>query len=396
MPKIWVFIFLIMSFSALAQGTGLIEARTLQAEGKLSEALVVIKKVVKTNEFKEDGGAWYTYAEINKALFKNEPAGTIKSTYLSDAILGYQMTQKYPSNNVRINLSADQSIEQIFQELIQNGAQWYQQQDYQSALEAFENAVIISPNDSTVITYAANAAVQAKLYDKALANFQKLQDMRPKESIYQSMISIQRDLQKDFPSALVTIDKAKSDFPNSPVFDRYKLDIYLLSDENEKAIDLITEILKTDTDNDQLALRRAVLYDDRIKELKAETVTDSLALRNAIAKSEEAYLKVLAISPDNLVANFNLSMLYNDQANSYYLAINNMTNDEYKANAESYEEIALDFIRKALPRMEAASRKDTTDLNILRTLETYYDRLSMGDQKRAVQKKLKEKEGNKP
>lgn len=396
MPKTWIFIFLLISFTSAAQGTGLIEARTLQAEGKLTEALEVIKEAVKTNEFKEDGGAWYTFAEINKALFKNEPAGTVKSAYLSDAILGYQMTQKYPSSNVRINLSADQSIEQIFQELIQNGAQWYQQQDYQSALEAFENAVIISPNDSTVITYAANAAVQAKLYDKALANFQKLQDMRPKESIYQSMISIQRDLQKDFPSALVTIDKAKSDFPNSPVFDRYKLDIYLLSKEDEKAINLITEILKTDTDNDQLALRRAVLYDDRIKKLKTEAQTDSMALQNAINKSEDAYLKVLEISPDNLVANFNLSMLYNDQANSYYLAINNMTNDEYKANAESYEEIALDFIRKALPRMEAASRKDTTDLNILRTLETYYDRLSMGDQKRAVQKKLKEKEGNKP
>ncbi|MBO3698038.1 lipopolysaccharide assembly protein LapB [Roseivirga sp. E12] len=394
MPKIWVFIFLIISFSVSAQSTGLIEARTLQAEGNLPEALRVIKEAVKTDEFKEDGGAWYTYAEINKALFKSEPAGTVKSTYLSDAILGYQMTQKYPSNNVRINLSADQSIEQIFQELIQNGAQWYQQQDYKSALEAFENAIIIAPKDSTIITYAANAAVQGKLYDKALTNFRMLQDMRPKESIYQSMISIQRDLQKDFPAALITIDEAKKDFPNSAVFDRYKLDIYLLSKDNEKAIDLITEILKTDTENDQLALRKAVLYDEEIKEIKANPEMDSAALQSAIGNSEQAYLKVLSIAPDNLVANFNLSMLYNDQANSYYLAINNMTNDEYKANSEAYEEKALDFIRKALPRMEVASKKDTTDLNILRTLETYYDRLSMGDQKRAIQKKIDQKKGN--
>ena len=131
---------------------------------------------------------------------------------MTDAIKGYQMTQKYPSSNVRINLSADQSISQIYQELINDGATWYQQQDYTSALEAFENAMIIEPNDSTVITYAANSAVQGKLYDKALANFRKLQAMRPKESVYQSMISIQRDLQKDFSAALITIEEANENF----------------------------------------------------------------------------------------------------------------------------------------------------------------------------------------
>ncbi len=87
-------------------------------------------------------------------------------------------------------------------------------------------------------------------------------------------------------------------------------------------------------------------------------------------------------------------MLYNDQANGYYLAINNMTNDEYKANAEDYEAKALALIEKALPRMEAAAKKDTTDLNILRTLESYYDRLNMGDQKRAIQEKIKERKEN--
>lgn len=394
MPKICLFLLLLMSTSAFAQETGLIEARTLQAEGKMKEALIAIQRAVKTDEFKQDGGAWYTYAEINKALFKSEPAGTAKSNYLSDAIAGYQMTQKYPSSNVRINLSADQSITQIYQELINNGASWYQQQDYKSALEAFESALIIEPNDSTIITYAANAAVQGKLYDKALVNFRRLQSMRPKESIYQSMISIQRDLQKDFPAALATIEEANNDFPDSPVFDRYKLDIYLLSKDNDKAIELISEMLISDPDNSQLSLRRAVLHDERVKEIKSTEPLDSMALQNELTLAEEAYLKTLTVTPDNLVANFNLSMLYNDQANGYYLAINSMTNDEYKANAEAYEEKALALIEKALPRMEAAEKKDTTDLNILRTLESYYDRLSMGDKKRAIQAKIESKKGN--
>ncbi len=394
MSKIWFFLFLSCSISAFGQGTGLIEARTLQAEGKMTEALEVIAATVKTNEFKEDGGAWYTYAEINKALFKEEAPGSAKSSYLSNAIRGYQMTQKYPSSNVRINLSADQSITQIYQELIQNGATLYQQQQYESALEAFENAIIIEPNDSTIITYAANAAVQGKLYDKALVNFTKLQSMRPKESTYQSMISIQRDLQKDFPAALATIELAKADFPNTPTFDRYKLDIYLLSNENDKAMTLIDEMLLSDPDNDQLALRKAVLHDEKIKEIKSAQEVDSVALQKELKLSEQAYLNTLSIDSTNLVANFNLSMLYNDQANGYYVAINNMTNDEYKANSKAFEEKALALIEKALPRMEAAARKDTTDLNILKTLASYYDRLSMGDQKRAIQKKIEEKSGN--
>ena len=157
---------------------------------------------------------------------------------------------------------------------------------------------------------------------------------------------------------------------------------------------LISKILVNDPDNSQLSLRRAVLHDERIKEIKANEPLDSIALQNELALSEEAYLKTLSIAADNLVANFNLSMLYNDQANGYYLAINSMTNDEYKANAEDYEAKALALIAKALPRMEAAAKKDTTDLNILRTLESYYDRLNMGDQKRAIQEKIKQKKEN--
>jgi tetratricopeptide (TPR) repeat protein len=218
--------------------------------------------------------------------------------------------------------------------------------------------------------------------------------MRPKESVYQSMISIQRDLQQDFSAALITIEEANENFPNSPVFDRYKLDIYLLAKDNDKALELISKILVNDPDNSQLSLRRAVLHDERIKEIKATDPLDSIALQNELALSEEAYLKTLSIAADNLVANFNLSMLYNDQANGYYLAINSMTNDEYKANAEDYEAKALALIEKALPRMEAAAKKDTTDLNILRTLESYYDRLNMGDQKRAIQEKIKQKKEN--
>lgn len=394
MHKIWILIFLLATSTAIAQETGLIEARTLQAEGKMSEALKVIERTVKTDEFKEDGGAWYTYAEINRALFKSEAAGPLQSAYLTNAITGYKMTQKHPSTNVRINLSADQSVGQIYQELIQNGATWYQQQEYELALAAFENAMIIQPGDSTIVTYAANAAVQGKRYEKALSNLRKLQQMRPKESVYQSMISIQKDRQKDFPAALKTIEEAENNFPDSPVFSRYKLDIYLLAEDNKNALGLISEMLEENPKNSQLVLRKAVLHDARIKEMKASEPIDSLALQNELALSEATYLKVLDIEPDNLVGNFNLSMLYNDQANSYYQAINSMTNDEYKEKAEAFEEEALALIEKALPRMEAAAKQDTTDLNILRTLEVYYDRLGMGDKKRATQAKIATKKGN--
>lgn len=388
MKYIYLFLTILISSAALGQGNGLIEARTLQAEGKMREALAVIKNAVTKSEFAKDGGAWYTYAELNKTLFQEAPTEDEKSAYLSEAIKGYQMTLKYPSENVRINLSAGQSIDVLFQKLIQNGATLYQQQKYDAALEAFNNAIIIEPKDSTIITYAANAAVQANRYDQALANFQKLLNLNPKESIYQNMVSIQKDTQKDFDGALVTIEQAQLDFPDSEVFDRYKLDIFLAQERDRDAIDLIAEMLKKSDQNGQLALRKAVLHDKFIGQIKSASLLDSAALQTEIDKAEAAYLASLSSAPKNVTANFNLAMLYNDQANTYYRSINAMTLDQYKEESEAYEEKALDFIRKALARMEMASEQKPEDIDILKTLAAYYDRLSMGDKKRTTQAKI--------
>jgi len=387
---LFFFLSILFTTTAFGQVNGLIEARTLQAEGKLQEALTVINKTVATTEFSEDGGAWYTYAEVNKTLFQSAVGESEKSEYLSQAIKGYQMTLKYPSENVRINLSAGQSIDLLYQNLIQSGATLYQQQKYEAALDAFTNAIIIESKDSTILTYAANAALQAGLYDQAIANFQKLLKLTPKQRIYQSMVSIQKDSQKDLEGALETIENAKKDFPESYVFDRYKLDILLASERDREAIDLISEILERDSVNSQLSLRKAILHDKFITKLKEVSPLDSAALQQEIDLAEASYLESLVGNANNVTANFNLAMLYNDQANTYYRSINAMTMDQYKAEHEAYEEKALGFIQKALPLMKRASEQKPEDIGILRTLAAYYDRLSMGDEKRTTEAKITE------
>lgn len=366
------------------QTNDLVKARTLQAEGKVEDALSVIKKALETDTFKQDGGAWYTYAELNRSLFKKQS----EPEFLREAIKGYQQTLQYPSPNTRINVSAQQSVNQIYQELIQKGAQLYQEQQYKDALFNFESALIIEPKDSTIITYAANAAVQAKSYTSALENFRKLQEIKPKESIYQSMLSIQKDLQKDFKGALETIELAKQDFPGSQTYDRYKLDILLLSSQNKEAIDVIVELLTKSPKDDKLLLRKAVLHDALVKEIKAKTTIDSLALQKETEMAEEAYLETLSLSPESIVANFNLAMLYTDRANEYYKAINSMTMDSYQKNAKGYEAKALNFIRKALPLMEVAAKKEKGNLNILKALVSYYTRLGLGEKKRKIEAEI--------
>ena len=380
------FFLFMVAVAVYGQSKSLVEARTLQAEGKYEKALALADQLVKS-EGAEDGGAWYTYAEISRTLYQQTQDFKLRSAYLASAVRGYHKTLEYQAPGTRIYLSAGQSLGKMHQDLIQTGVQFYRDGSYDQALEAFENAVIIIPQDSTVLTYAANAAVQGKHYDKALNNYRKLILLKPKESIYQNMISIQRDLQKDLEGALTTIREARETFPGVDSFGRYELDILLLSKQNNKALMLLDELLREDPDDIPMNLRRAVLLDEQAKTLKASG--DSTPFKQAERATELAYLKTIALSPDNLVANFNLAMFYNDQANTYYHAINTMSNDEYQANAKTYEEKALELIGKALPLMENASRKSPKDLNILKALEVYYDRLSMGDEKRAIQARIK-------
>ncbi|GEM_PF-1132590 len=387
---VFLTLLLLFSFQGLAQKPGLIKSRTLQSEGKLAEALKEVEAVLADPDTSGIGGAWFTYAEIHKALFENSEIAIEQEFHLTEALAGYKKTRIHQPKKTRIYLLADQVQVQMYDDLLRKGSGLLRQQNFEASANAFEYASLVNPLDSIALQYAASISIQGELYQKAIKNYKKLVLISPKVSTYQSIIGIQKDRMKSDSLALITIKEAREVFPDQYEFKRYELDIYLKTRQNNQARLLLTELMEDNPTNAQFALQLAVLNDNYYKEIVQNGETDSTTLSNAFTSAAGGYMTAVQLNPKDITANFNLAMLYTDEANKYYRALNNMTLSDYKLNVDIYEEKAKESLSTALPYMETAYNLQPKSPDILKSLRVYYDRLGMSAKKLEIEAKMRE------
>ena len=381
---------ILIPFTGLSQKPGLIKARTLQKEGKLTEALEEVENVLKDTDTTGIGGAWFTYAEIHKTLFQNSEIAVEREYHLVEALNGYRKTRIHQPKKTRIYLLADQVQVQLYDELLRKGSRYLQQQQYEASATAFEQASLVNPEDSIVLQYAASISMQGALYERAVKNYKKLVKISPKVATYQSIIGIQKDRIENDSLALISIKEARQVFPDQYEFKRYELDMYLKNRQNEEARILLNELMVEYPNNAQFAIQLAVLNDNYYKALYDSGEQDTLTINQAFKNAEDSYKTAIELNPREVTANFNLAMLYTDKANKFYKDINSMTLTEYKANADVFEEKAERYISMALPYMETSLALQPKSPDVLRSLRVYYDRLDMSAKKLEMEAKMKE------
>lgn len=386
-PLLFIFLFLLSSL-AFGQKAYLIKARELQSEGSLTEALAAVEEVLQDKDTTGIGGAWFTYAEIHKTLFLESVDQDRQEFHLKSALAGYEKTKLFQPQKTRIYLMADQVQVQLYDDLLRKGTGLFQQQEFEASATAFEQASLVDPKDSIVLQYAASISMQGELYERAVNNYKKLALITPKVSLYQSIIGIQKDRMKNDSLALISIKEARKAYPNQYEFKRYELDIYLKTNDQANAKQLLQQLLQEYPNNAQFALRLAVINDQLYKELLQEE-QDSTILANSFMEVVEDYKSALALNAKDITGNFNLAMLYTQNANQFYKAINEFTLTEYKLKSKSYEAMANEQLALALPYIEAAHAIQPKSPDILRSLRNYYDGLDKPDQKREIEAKMK-------
>ncbi len=181
------------------------------------------------------GGAWFTFAEIHKTLFLESTDESQQEFHLESALKGYEKTRLYQPRNTRIYLMADQVQAQLYDDLLREGTNLFQRQEYSASATAFELASMVNPEDSVTLQYAASISMQGELYERAVRNYKKLVLLTPKVSLHQSIIGIQKDRMQNDSLALISIKEAQEVYPNQYEFKRYELDIYLKNGNDDKA-----------------------------------------------------------------------------------------------------------------------------------------------------------------
>jgi tetratricopeptide (TPR) repeat protein len=244
------------------------------------------------------------------------------------------------------------------------GVLYYNEQKFKEAALSFEQAFIVGQSvgniDTTALINAAVSAAQGDENQLAKQYYQQLIKMNvQKPDIYASLAEIYK-VEGDTALALKTVGEGRVIFPDDFNLLIAETNIYLVTDEKEKAMVDLETALKIDNTNPSIFFAVGTIYDQM----------------GDIEKASSAYENAISISPDYFEANYNLGALYVNQAADILDKANDLPLDavkEYDLQKASADEM----LKKSLPFLEKALELMPEDVNTMVSLKEIYTRLGM-------------------
>jgi tetratricopeptide (TPR) repeat protein len=224
-----------------------------------------------------------------------------------------------------------------FVETYNNGIAKYNKKEFDAALADFESLIAISPNDSDVYYKAGLFAEKAGKKEKARTFYRKAFDLGMKKAGIFSVLASMSKADKDTAQAIKLIQEGRAAFPKDQSLIIEELSIYLSSNQQKKALELLDEAIKIDPKNHTLYFAAGKCFED-LKDL---------------AKAREYYQMAIDAKPDYFDALYNLGAIYFNKAAETQNAANKLPTSQQKKFDEMIKQ-AKDEFKRAQPYFEQA------------------------------------------
>ncbi len=384
-----LFVILFLSLSIIAFAQYVPKGRVTKAETALSQGKLDIAKAEIDEAFKIDAKGkiskaaknWYLKGRIYKAIFMDDSTQfkdlVDKEVALKTAVDALNKIKEMEKETSTYAIFADQELGQLYAFILNKGAEKYNEKDFKSAYEIFNDALEVMPGDTTALLYGGVAAQQAGMVDQAIENYSKLIDTGHADmDTYRTLIYLYRAEKEDLRAVINTIDRALKQFPEDKDLTQEKIRTLIVMDKKDEAIQELNNAISKDPTNPTLYYFLGYIYDQ-------SDDTDN-SIKN--------YKKALELKPDYYDANYNIGVVYYNIARDSYKELNEMSLDDYRKNEEEYLARAEDALKKALPYFEKAAEvmaEDNPDVQLLETLAGVYIRLHMDDKASEIQERIK-------
>jgi tetratricopeptide (TPR) repeat protein len=354
-----------ISLMALAQNSKVRAAEDALKSKNYDEAKADIEAALQNDKTKDDGRTWYIDGEIHGAIAKQnkDPREAMK------AFEYYKKADSLSPKSPEILLSLTQNLSDIY--VVMGNAAYadLNGQKFDSAYDKFMTAYQIAdfinekgtgslPTDTAMVFYTGYTANQSNHTDTAFAYFKRAAALHfsTEPYLYLTLAKMYAD-KGEIDSAMAILDQGKKIFPNNNNFALEEISIYQNSGKTDVLIKKMEEEFAHDPNNYAIAFNLAIAYDNMSNphdaqgnDLPKPANADSLAQRAA-----EYYRKAIAIKPDEYAANFNLGLMYYNQAVEYGKqvgALGNTPADQKKADALLKQQDSL--LNKAYPYLDKA------------------------------------------
>jgi tetratricopeptide (TPR) repeat protein len=389
MKKTIILLAFVCAFSgAFAQKGKVTSAQNLKDTGKLDKALETIESTIDSSNPKAEKSipwpkTWEVRGEVFQAIYQSEDANfnKLSDDPLTIALDSYKKALELDAKD-KFGKSLKIKLTLLTNDLTNQAVEAFQEEDYNKALQSFEQIIEIQGIDvvkadnpaavDTVILFNAGlAAYNAENYDKAIQFYGQVAKLGYNGARTYSLIADSYQQNKDTIGALNTLKEGFEKYPTDNGVLTSLIQIYLDMGKTDDAMKYLEMAIAQDPTNTTYYFAQGTLY---------EKLGDEA---NAI----KTYERGLEIDSEFFNANYNLGALYYNKGVQQIEFANSVpASDSAKYEAET-KKADVWFI-KALPFMEKCDVLQPNDNMTLESLKNLYYRLKQMDKYNAILEKL--------
>jgi tetratricopeptide (TPR) repeat protein len=246
---------------------------------------------------------------------------------------------------------------------------------YKEAATSFELSGDINSRlgvmDTVAYYYSAQSAFYAEEFEVAKKYFSNLKQLNYLEpSIYRFLSEIYK-AENDTTMALNMVQSGREIFPEDLNLIIEETNIYLNSNQQDKALALLQLAVKKDDTNPTLFFAIGTNFDEM----------------GNFEEAEKNYLKAIELDPEYFDPNYNLGALYVNKAIEFMEEANTLPlSEETKYN--DLKEKSDELLQNSIPYLSKADELNPDDVLVLRTLRDIYARLGMLDKLKEIDERL--------
>lgn len=343
-------------------------------------------------------------ASIDKAAANDKTSGLPQTIALKGIIYASAaLADTVPATSIPLFTTAEESLKKakevdtkgdfkkmtdaayslLAQYQLNKGIKEYGNKQFDLAYKSFDYYRTVMPEDTIAIYYTGLAAANAKNWDAAITNYNKLltTPFKGKERAYQELsgFHLAKQTKADTLEAIKTLEEASTKYPSNADISKTIVELNLQMGRQQEVISKVEKAIANDPKNKTLYYYSGLTYseiaDDASQKLAKAPAAQQAALTKTrdenLAKAQDMYKKALEIDPNYFEANLNMGYVLITPAidlYNYARKLDVKKQKEYDASmakANSMFDAAKPFLQKAVDL-------NPKSVSALTNLRTYY------------------------
>ena len=350
--------------------------------GELDKAKQAIDKVCEHELTMNDAETWYLRSFIYKDVYTKKESADL---YSPARIVSIESAKK------AIDLDSERKYSDLCKELIKylassifdDASNALNKGNYKFAIKSYEQYLeyikIPEPDkqDASALFYVGYAALQDRQVNKAKGYLNRAINLNYDNPIAYLHLGNIYWSEKDIEKSLNILEKGYQRYPDNKEILITQVNYYVELNRIDSLEDKLKKAIELDPKNIELYLMLAQVY-ERISE-----VDDNK--EQYLPKAKIIYKKAILLEPDNVRANYNLGILfYNEAVN----LINRLDYDIDFIAISEIQDMCIELFKESLPYMEKAYKLAPDKKNTLIGLEGIYYGLGENEKSNEIRQKI--------